>query len=134
MSDTAAIDYLLLAELLVILHALFVVFVVLGGLLVWRWRWLAWLHLPAILWAIILESFGLICPLTPLENHWRMLAGDAGVYETTFIQQYLLPLLYPAGLTAQIQWLLAAGVFLLNLLIYAGLYWYWRQQPRTSWQ
>lgn len=112
--------YALLADLLLILHLGFIVFVVFGGLLVRRWYWLAWLHLPAVVWAVVLEAFGLICPLTPWEKRLRELAGEVG-YETGFIEHYILPLLYPADLTREIQWGLAATVLLVNLLIYLPL-------------
>lgn len=112
--------YALLADLLLILHLGFIVFVVFGGLLVRRWCWLAWLHLPTVVWGVVLEAFGLICPLTPWEKRLRELAGEAG-YETGFIEHYILPLLYPADLTREIQWGLAAMVLLVNLLIYLPL-------------
>lgn len=112
--------YSLLADLVLILHLAFVLLVLFGGLLVWRWQRLAWLHLPVVAWGIMVELFGLTCPLTPWENRLRWLAGEAG-YDTGFIEHYLLPLLYPADLTRDIQWLLAAAVLIINLLIYLPL-------------
>ncbi len=112
--------YRITADLLLIAHLLFIVFALLGGLLIlWRRWWLA-LHLPAIGWVILLESNGWICPLTPWENQLRRLAGEGG-YDGGFIEHYLIPLIYPAGLTHQVQLLLAAIALLINLLIYGGV-------------
>jgi len=108
----------LLADLVVVAHLLFVMFAVAGGLLVLRWRWLAWLHLPAAAWAMLVELNGWICPLTPLENSLRRRAGEA-VYQQGFVEQYLLPLLYPPALTHQTQLILGSGVLVINLVIYA---------------
>jgi len=89
------------ADALVVLHALFVAFVLLGGVLVVFRPALAFLHLPAAAWAAWVEFTGTICPLTPLENHWRQGAGAAG-YEGGFVEHYLIPTLYPAGLTPRL--------------------------------
>jgi hypothetical protein len=109
--------YRVLADLLVGFHVLFVVFVVAGGLLVLRWPWLAWLHAPAAVWGALIEFGGWICPLTPLEKSLRAQAGDAG-YEGGFIEHYMLPLLYPAGLTRGVQLVLGSLVVALNLAVY----------------
>ncbi len=109
--------YGLAADLLVIVHLAFVGFVVLGGLAVLRWPRLAWLHLPAVAWGVGIELSGAICPLTPLELWLRVQAGATG-YEGDFIARYLLPVLYPAGLTRRAQvvlGLLAGGV---NVAVY----------------
>jgi hypothetical protein len=108
----------LLADLLVLLHLAFVVFVVLGGLLLLRWRRLVWLHLPAALWGVAIMFGGWICPLTPLENRLRRLAGEPGI-EGGFIEHYLLPLLYPSDLTRAVQVALGLFALVLNLLIYS---------------
>ncbi len=97
----------ILADLLVVLHLAFAAFVVLGGFLAWRWRWVAFAHLPALAWGFWVEPSGQICPLTPLENHLRHLAGEAG-YQGGFLEHYLVPILYPPGLTRPDQWVLAA--------------------------
>ena len=107
----------LLADLVVGLHFLFVVFVVIGGLLVLRWRWMMWLHLPAAVWGALIEFRGWICPLTPLEKSLRARAGDAG-YEGGFIDHYLLPVLYPGALTREIQVMLGVLVIVANFAIY----------------
>lgn len=107
----------LLADLVVALHALFVVFVVAGGLLVLRWPRVAWLHLPAAAWGALIEFFGWVCPLTPLEQWLRRLAGEAG-YRGGFIEHYVLPVLYPAGLTRGVQLGLGALVVAVNVAVY----------------
>ena len=111
-------SYSLLADLVVGLHLAFVLFVVLGGLLALRWPRIAWLHLPAVAWGALIEWRGWICPLTPLEMGLRRRAGEAG-YEGGFLDHYLIPLLYPPGLTRELQLGLAVGVVLLNAVVYA---------------
>ncbi|SOZ36495.1 DUF2784 domain-containing protein [Cupriavidus neocaledonicus] len=110
-----------LADLVVIAHALFIVFVVAGGLLVLRWPRAAWVHLPAAVWGVLIEWAGWICPLTPLENALRRAAGQAG-YSGGFVERYLLPLIYPAGLTPAVQLWLGLVVLVVNVAIYA-LWW-----------
>lgn len=123
--------YRLLADGLLVLHLGFILFVVLGAFLVARWPRLIWLHLPAVAWGIGIEVAGRVCPLTPLENHLRRLGGEAG-YSGSFIERYLLPLIYPEELARTLQILLAAGVALVNLAAYAWLYRrYRRQVPRA---
>lgn len=116
--------YRLGADLLVILHVSFVLFVVLGGLLTLKWPRLIWLHLPAVAWAAFVEFSGYICPLTPLENWLRVQAGEPD-YTGDFVDRYLLPLLYPDMLTRDIQLVLGVFVLLVNLGIYG-----WRWQAR----
>lgn len=113
--------YGLLADLVVVVHLGFVVFVVVGGLLVLRWGWVAWLHLPSALWGALIEFFGWMCPLTPLEQWLRRRAGEAG-YEGGFVEHYILPVLYPGELTREIQIALGVGVVVLNLCIYGWLF------------
>ena len=107
-----------LADAVVLVHGLFIAFVVAGAALLWRWPRLVWLHLPAVLWGAYAEFSGAICPLTPLENRLRALAGEAG-YAQGFIEHYLLALIYPAALTREVQFALGGAVLLLNLLLYA---------------
>ncbi len=109
--------YAVLADLVVLIHALFVLFVVFGGVAVLRWRRLAWLHLPAAVWGVLIELGGWICPLTYLENHFRRLGGKAG-YSGTFIEQYLMPILYPLGLSRGSQVILGLSALFVNLLVY----------------
>lgn len=106
----------------VLTHLLFIAFVLLGGVLVLRWRRVVWVHLPAVAWGVIVEVMHLQCPLTPLENSLRRAAGEAG-YSGGFIEQYLLTLLYPAGLTPQIQLWLGAVVVVVNALVYGMVIW-----------
>ena len=115
--STRKTDIHLLADLVLVLHAAFILFVVAGGLLVLRLHRLAWLHLPCVAWGVLIELSGWICPLTPLENRLRHAAGT-GMYETGFIEHYLAPLIYPVGLTADVQYLLALFVLLVNSGIY----------------
>ncbi len=122
--------YAVLADAVLLLHLAFILFVLLGALLAWRWRWVAWVHLPAVAWAVLLEFFGWLCPLTPLEVRLRTVAGEGG-YAGGFIDHYLVPLIYPAGLTPGIQAWIGAGVLLLNVGLYAGLVWRrGRRRPR----
>ena len=120
--------YGLLADAVLLAHAAFVAFVVLGGLLVLRWPRLAWIHLPVVAWGAGIEFAGGICPLTPLENHLRTLAHEQG-YAGGFIEHYVFGLLYPEGLTREVQVMLGLGVLALNGAVYAWL-WYRRRQAR----
>ena len=108
----------LLADLVIVVHFGFVLFAVLGGLLALRWPRCLWLHGPALLWAAWIQFAGTTCPLTPLENRLRRAGGEAG-YESGFLDHYLVPMLYPPGLSRSTQ--VALGVLLLvaNAAIYA---------------
>ncbi|MCY1212328.1 hypothetical protein D9M68_120670 [compost metagenome] len=117
-----------LADLVVIVHGLFILFVVAGGLLALRWPRVAWLHLPAAAWGVLIEWSGWICPLTPLENTLRQAAGQAG-YSGGFVERYLLPLIYPAGLTPAVQLWLGLVVLVVNGAVYA-LWWRRRRAAR----
>ena len=109
-----------LADLVVLAHFAFVLFVVLGGLLVLRWPVLAWVHLPAAIWGVWIEFRGWICPLTPLENDLRRRAGLAG-YQGGFVEHYVIPTLYPADLTPPKQLALGTLALLVNLVAYGVL-------------
>lgn len=111
----------LAADAVLLLHLGFILFVLLGGLLALRWRRAPLLHLPAAAWGVYVELSGGLCPLTPLENRLRIAAGEAG-YAGGFVEHYLLPLIYPAGLTLEIQQLLAAVVIGANALAYGWVY------------
>lgn len=120
--------YALLADLVLALHAAFILFVVSGGLLVlWRRR-LAWLHIPAAAWGILIEFQGWICPLTYLENDLRAAAGSGG-YAVGFIDHYLAPLVYPSALTPEIQILLGLAALLVNVIIYTLVWRKLRTRP-----
>jgi hypothetical protein len=112
--------YRILADCVVLLHAAFVTFVVLGGFLAWRWRWVVLAHVPCALWGIAIEYAGWICPLTPLENALRARAGLAG-YRSGFVEHYVIPALYPAGLARPTQAVLGTIVLGVNLVAYGVL-------------
>ncbi|WP_044871782.1 DUF2784 domain-containing protein [Pseudomonas sp. LFM046] len=112
--------YRIAADAVLLLHLAFILFVVVGGLLVLKWPRLALVHLPAVAWGATVEFLHLICPLTPLENRLRLAAGEQG-YSGGFIEHYLVPVIYPAGLTPGIQLWLGTFVLLLNLVPYALL-------------
>lgn len=116
----------LLADGVLVAHLGFILFVMLGGLLVLRWPRVAWLHVPAVLWGIFVELSGRICPLTPLENALRETAGQSG-YSGGFIEHYVTAMIYPDGLSRAIQIVLAAVVVTVNSLVYWRLY----QQQRN---
>ena len=109
--------YRVFADLIVLVHLAFVLFAVLGGLLVLRWKRCACLHVPAVLWAALIEFAGWMCPLTPLEN-WLRERGGAIAYRSGFVEHYILPLLYPAVLTRRLQIVLGLFVLGINLGIY----------------
>jgi hypothetical protein len=112
--------YRALADVVLTLHLGFVLFVVLGGLLVLRWPRLAWVHVPAAVWGVLIEYGGWICPLTPLENLLRSKGGVAG-YSGGFVEHYLLPTLYPRGLTRGTQLVLGTLVLMINVVAYATM-------------
>ncbi len=119
--------YWLLAYAILLLHLAFIIFVVAGGLLVAWNRRLVWLHIPAVIWGLLIELMGWFCPLTPLENHFLRLSGESG-YEGGFIEHYLLPVIYPHALNPETQILLGTIVMMVNALIYT---WLWR---RGTWK
>ena len=125
---TSTVPYVFLADLLLLIHAAFVLFVIGGGLLVLRWPRLAWVHLPAALWGAGIEFSGWICPLTPLEKAWRRAAGGQA-YEGGFIEHYVTAALYPAGLTRPIQVALGVAVLGLNGWVYWQV---WRRHTDGS--
>ena len=108
------------ADAVVLIHFAFIVFVVCGGFLALKWRWLAFLHLPAAIWGALIEFQGWLCPLTPLEQRLRREAGDQG-YAGGFIEHYVLPIIYPQELTRELQMMLGASVVVINLVAYGWL-------------
>ncbi len=111
--------YRCLADAVLLAHLLFVVFVVAGGLVVLRWPRVAWLHVPAALWGVVVEWSGALCPLTPLEVALRRAGGEAG-YGGGFVEHYVWPVLYPAALTRGSQLVLGALVVAINVIIYCA--------------
>lgn len=119
-----------LADLIVLLHFSFVLFVIFGGLLILKWRRVVWLHLPAVVWGAMIEFTGWICPLTPLEN-WLREFGDGNRYESGFLDHYVIPLLYPAHLTREWQILLGSAVIVINFTIYFVVFFQTRKSSFT---
>lgn len=120
--------YRALGDLVVALHGAFLLFVTVGALLVVRWPKLVPLHLGCVVWGAYVALAGKVCPLTPLENRFRRQAGEAG-YEGGFIEHYLLPVIYPPGLTRELQLAIGVGVIALNLALYTLL---WRRRTRVA--
>jgi hypothetical protein len=115
-----------LADLVVLLHFAFMLFAVGGGLLAFVWPRIVWLHAPAACWGALVELAGWTCPLTPLENRLRSAAGAADFGES-FVEHYLVPVVYPAALTHELQWFLGSSVILVNALVY---WWVWHRSAR----
>jgi Protein of Unknown function (DUF2784) len=120
--------YRALSDFVLLLHMAFVLFAALGGVLVFKWRRVAWFHIPAALWAAFIELVGWVCPLTPLENWLRRQGGEVG-YQTGFIERYLLPLIYPAPFSRSLHVALGLLVMCVNLAIY---WWIWRRSASTG--
>jgi len=120
----------LAADAVVLIHFGFVMFVVAGGLLVFRWRWIALLHLPAVVWAVLLEFCGWSCPLTPLELSLRAAGGQAG-YSGGFIEHYIFPVLYPVELDRTLQIAMGSLVIVINIALYNWLLWRLKNRDRN---
>ena len=120
--------YRILADTVLLLHLAFILVVVAGGLCALRWRWAPLVHVPMALWGMFIEVSGGICPLTPLENELRRAAGSSG-YSGGFIEHYLLPVIYPTGLTQPVQLLLALVVLLANVIVYVFV---WKRLKRAG--
>jgi hypothetical protein len=109
--------YGLLADLVLIAHLTFILFVLAGGLLALRWKRAVWFHLPAAVWGVLIEIADWICPLTPLENRLRLMAGELG-YGRSFVEHYVLPIVYPEELTRDVQLALGGLVLVVNAFVY----------------
>ncbi|HYN80601.1 MAG TPA: DUF2784 domain-containing protein [Gemmatimonadaceae bacterium] len=119
--------YRAFADLVLVAHFAFVLFVIFGGSLVWRWSRLAWIHVPVAVYGAVIEFMGFVCPLTPLEVSLRRQGGEAG-YEGGFIEHYITAAIYPAGLTRQVQFILGAAVVALNIIVYTI---WWKRRSRA---
>ena len=117
-----------LADGVLLIHLLFIAFAVGGGWLALRWRWMPLLHVPALAWGVTVEFTGWTCPLTPLENALRR-AGGAAAYTESFIEHYLLPLIYPVALTREWQWVLGGLLLAINAAVYAIV---WRRNRQNA--
>jgi hypothetical protein len=118
--------YRILADMVVIIHLAFILFVVFGGLPAIRWKWVALFHLPSVIWGALIEFKGWLCPLTTLE--WRLrLAGGRDAYPSGFMEHYLIPIVYPDKLTPELQTFLGAAVLIVNGAVYSWLFWRWKR-------
>ena len=118
--------YSIVADAIIVVHFAFIIFVVVGGMLVFKWKWFIYIHVPAVIWAALIEFFRWGCPLTPLENYYRNLSGVDG-YSGGFIDYYIVPVVYPSGLTPGLQFALGFFVLLINLVIYGFAVWKFRK-------
>jgi hypothetical protein len=109
------------ADLILIIHLAFIAFVIAGGILALKWKRIVFIHIPCVLWGALIEFKGWICPLTPIENQLRKVAGDNG-YSGGFIEHYIMPLVYPQSLTQKIQILLGIGVLVANFCVYRTVF------------
>jgi hypothetical protein len=109
------------ATAIALLHLLFILFVLFGGFLVLKWSWLKWVHLPAAVWGVLIEFFGWWCPLTKWENYFLREAGRAG-YSGGFVSHYIMPLIYPPGLTRELEIAIGLIVLAVNLAIYGKVF------------
>ncbi|HEU5293801.1 MAG TPA: DUF2784 domain-containing protein [Burkholderiaceae bacterium] len=123
--------YRIAADVVVVVHLAFVVFVPFGALLALKWRWIPWLHLPAAAWGLFIEATGRACPLTDLENALRSRTGEPG-YSGGFIEHYLVAPISAGGLTAEVQFILLAAVIATNALTYGWLHVRWFRSRRRA--
>lgn len=123
--------YRLFADAVLLLHLAFILFVLLGAAIAARWRWFVVVHLPAAAWGVFVEITGRICPLTYAENFFRLKAGQSG-YTESFIEHYLLAVIYPAALTREVQFVLAGLVVVINIGLYAWIFYPRHGSKRTD--
>lgn len=109
------------ADILVVVHLAFILFVAFGAVAVWKSPRLAWVHLPAVVWAVNVEMWGVICPLTPLEQWLRQRAGLVG-YDGDFVARYVIPVIYPDALTRDAQLVIGGVIGVINMVAYALLW------------
>lgn len=121
----------LAADGVLLLHVAFILFVLLGAVMALRWRWMPYVHVPAAAWGFFVELTGRACPLTYMENYFRIKAGQTG-YADSFIEHYILNIVYPIGITRNVQFVLAGVVVVVNVAIYGWLLYRWRHGPRPE--
>jgi hypothetical protein len=117
----------LIADVVQLIHFAWIGFAIFGALTIFRWRWMIWIHPPVLIWSALVMVMGWLCPLTPIEVHFRELAGQQG-YEGGFIEHYIAAVIYPAGLTRGVQIGLGLALTVFNVLVYAALYRYRRRR------
>lgn len=113
--------YQIAADLILFIHFSFIVFVIAGGVLVFKWHWLIWLHIPAVIWGALIVIVGWICPLTPIENMLLKAAGGE-TYSVSFIERYLVPVIYPSGLNREMFITMGVVIIVVNLIVYTILF------------
>ena len=118
--------YELLANLTLVTHLIFILFVIFGGMLFFIFSKIIYIHIPSLLWGIYIEFTNSVCPLTYLEN-WFLYKGELSTYSNDFINNYLLPIIYPEGLTVEIQIYLGVSLIAINILIYGSIYNYFKK-------
>jgi len=123
--------YRLSADFLVLVHLLFIMFVILGGLLTLKKKWFFYLHIPAVIWAALIEFKGWICPLTPWENQLRQAGGEAG-YTGGFIEHYIIPIIYHDKLTVELQIIFGVAVIAINIVIYSLVFNHFFKSKKTE--
>ena len=121
----------LAADGVLLLHVAFILFVLLGAVMALRWRWMRYVHVPAAAWGFFVELTGRACPLTYMENYFRIKAGQTG-YADSFIEHYILNIVYPIAITRNVQFVLAGVVVVVNVAIYGWLLYRWRHGPRPE--
>ena len=121
----------LAADGVLLLHVAFILFVLLGAVVALRWRWMPYVHVPAAAWGFFVELTGRACPLTYMENYFRIKAGQTG-YADSFIEHYILDIIYPTDITRNVQFVLAGVVVAVNVAIYGWLLHRWRHAPRPE--
>lgn len=131
MLNNRVLIYSALADLLIVVHFAFIILVIFGGLLIFWKKWIVFLHIPAVIWAALIEFKGWICPLTPLENQLRRAAGETG-YTGGFIEQYLVPVFYYDNLTREIQILLGISIIVINVILYTWLFYRYLKRRKTK--
>lgn len=123
--------YQLAADFIVLLHFAFIVFVLFGGFMLFKWRWLAWIQVPAATWGALISLIGWTCPLTPMENQLRLVAGTGDVYSGGFIDRYLVKLVYPEGATHEMAMAMGITVIVINVVAYMGV-WAFSKRKRPN--